>query len=269
MAVPEYTHLDRYIRGGLGTDHEPGLEIPGLSILEDKYIFAKKVESSMSVNANSCLGEPPHTEVQETIKKVFDFYGTKSFSWIIKSNKEHTYLKNALSSAGIKPEKEFYGMYLPLEVNCFESIAAPDFSIVDAKNKEKISDVVDLTCEIFGQEIGEREDMIKERMSILSNPSNRSGFQIAYVKGNPVGYSRYRISLDRKAMYLTGSGVNREFRGKHIYISLLKHRYELAKKKGCKLLTVFARGDTTKPILEKMGFKTEGKYLFMTRRLQP
>ena len=268
MPNPVYAHIDKYIRGGLGTDYEPGLEIPGLSILEDKYIFAKKIESSTSVNVNSVLGEPPYDGLYEIIKTVFDFYGTKSFSWIIKSNEKYAYLEDKLSSMGMKPEKIFFGMYFPLDGHSFEGISVPEFSIVDARNKEQISDVVDLTCEIFGINVNEKGDMIQERFKILSNPANRSGFTLIYVDRKPVGYSRYRISYDGKVMYLTGSGVLKEFRGKHIYLSLLQHRAEIAVKNGCKLLTVFAREDTSKPILDKLGFSTEGKYLFMTRKKQ-
>ncbi len=264
MSDPVHSNIDKYIRGGLGTDHEPGLEIPGLSILESEYIFAKKTEYSTSVNANSVLGEPPYDELHGVIKKVLDFYGTRPFSWIIKSNEKYAYLEDALSSMGMKREKTFSGMYFALDDHSFESISVPEFSIVNANNVEQIGDLVDLTCEIFSINANEREDMIRERMSILLNPSNRSGFHLAYMNGKPVGYSRYRISHDGKAMYLTGSGVLKEFRGKHVYLSLLKHRYEVAVKKGCELLTVFAREDTSKPILEKLRFKTEGVYLFMT-----
>lgn len=52
-------------------------------------------------------------------------------------------------------------------------------------------------------------------------------------------------------MYLTGSGILKEFRGKHIYQSLSIQMYEIAKNKGCEFLTVFAREDSSKPIIEK------------------
>lgn len=265
MAGSIYSHIDKYIRGGLGTDYEPGLEIPGVSIFQDDYLFAKKVESSSSVNANSVIGEPPMEMLNESIKAINEFYGTKPFSWIIKSSKKYAYIEKTLNSAGMKQEKTFYGMYLPLDNTTLEKIDASDLRIELAKNEKQIGEVVDLSCEIFSINISERENMIQERMSILLNPFNRSGFHLAYIDGKAVGYSRYRFSGDGVAMYLTGSGILKEFRGKHIYMAFLKERHRIAKNSGCKLLTVFAREDTSKPILEKLNFKTEGKYLFMTR----
>lgn len=261
-------HIDKYIRGGLGADYEPGVEIPGLSIFENKHIFARKNEFSTSVNSNSVVGELPIEGLIENIRAVFDFYGSKTFSWIIKSSERYAYLENALTSIGMKVEKTFFGMYLPLTCNSLEKVCVPKITIVHAKSLEQIGEVVDLSCKIFGINANEREDMIKERMSILLNPLNRSGFHLAYSEGIPVGYSRYRLSHDGKAMYLTGSGILKEYRGKRIYLSLLKERFDIAMKNGCKFLTVFAREDTSKPILEKLGFKSEGKYLFMTTRKQ-
>lgn len=267
MSDQIYPHIDKYIRGW-GTDYEPGLKIPGLSILEVDNIYAKKIEYSASVNSNSVLGEPPYEKFDQTIRAVLDFYGSKSFSWIIKSNEKYSYLEKALRKIGMYPEKTFFGMYFPLEDHGFDNMSVSKFSVKDAKSKEQIGDVVDLTCEIFGIDVNEREDMIQERLAILDNPANRSGFTVTYIGNKPAGYSRYRISSDGTAMYLSGSGVLEEFRGKHVYLSLLKHRSEIAIKNGCKLLTVFAREDTSKPILEKLGFRIEGKYLFMVSKKQ-
>ncbi len=262
-----YTNVDKYIRG-IGTDYEPGLKLSGVSVLEDKYMFAKKIETSDSVNANSVAGEPPYDELDKTMNIIINFYGSKNFSWIIKSSEKYEYLKEALSNIGMVAEKTFFGMYFSLDDYRLETISGSKFLVTEAKNEHQISDVVDLTCKIFNITMSERNDMIQERMASLDNPENRSGFALAYVDGKPVGYSRHRFSHDGIAMYLTGSGVLKEFRGKHIYYSLLKYRSEIAVKNGCKILTVLAREDTSKPILEKLGFRTEGKYLFMTRSKQ-
>lgn len=267
MPDPVSFHIDKYIRG-LETDYEPGLEIPGLSMLTDKFITAKKIESSESVNANSVVGEPPYDRLNETIRTVVDFYGSKPFSWIIESSEKYSYLEKALSNIGMIREKTFLGMYLHLEDLSFEKMSERRHPVTDARNREQIGDLVDLTCEIFGTDAKEREDMIQERLAILRNPANRTGFALVYVEGKPAGYSRFRISFDGKAMYLTGSGVLEEFRGNHIYLSLLNHRLEIAVKSGCKLLTVLANERTSKPILEKLGFRTHGKYLFMTSKKQ-
>lgn len=263
MPDPVYPGIKGYIRG-ITTDYEPGTEIPGISFFKDEHIFARKVDFSTNVNANSVVGEPPYDDISGSIKTVKDFYGTRPFSWFIKADKEYAYLEESLRSIGMEPDKTFFGMYFPLTYSSLEELAVPDVHIADARNREQIGDLVDLSCEIFGINAGERNEMINERMTIIRNPSNRSGFHVAYMNGRPAGYARHRISHDGRAMYLTGSGIKKDFRGLHLYLSLLKHRHEIAKKKGCEFLTVLARDDTSRPILEKLGFRVEGKYFFMS-----
>lgn len=265
MPVHHRLPVDMYIRG-LETDYEKGLKVPGLSILENEYITARRVEHSDSVNTNSVFGEPPSDKLDETIRSVLDFYGSKAFSWIIKSNAEYAYLENALRHIGMSHSKTFSGMFLQLQASDLKDMSVQEVDVTDATSEVQINDLVTLTCEIFNIDANERENMVRERMAILDSPLNRSGFNIVYIDGRPVGYSRYRISSDGMAMYLTGSGVLKEFRRKHIYHSLLNHRLGTAVKKGCKLITVLASEETSKPILERLGFKTNGKYLFMTRK---
>lgn len=260
-------NINEYIRG-IGTDYEQGIRIPGVFTFNNGQISAKKLENSNSVNSNSVTGEPPYNKLDNTVKAVTDFYGSKDFSWIIKSGEEFVYLEEKLKSIGMRAEKTFFGMYYLLDNPGFNSDQSPEFSVIVARDREQIGDVVDLTCEIFGINVSERDTMIQERLTVLNNPENRSGFAVVYAEGKPIAYSRHRFSHDGKAMYLTGSGVIKEFRKRHVYLSLLQHRYELALKYGCRLLTVLASRDTSMPILDSLGFSTESKYLFMTRKVQ-
>lgn len=263
VAFPEPHEVEEYF-SGMETDFEPGLDIPGLSLIRSGNVLGKKLEGSVSVYANSVAGEPPESQLMETIEKLQDFYGDTPFSWVVKYNGEHGYLLNALRNLGMETLTTLYGMYYVLSEGEPGKVDNSHCTVREISTREEIEELVDISCEIFNiDRVGNRDAMIREREAILANPQNRSGFSLAYLDGKPIGYSRYRISSDGRAMYLTGSGVLKSFRGRHAYLSLLENRMARAREKGCLLLVVQASEGTSKPILEKFGFETAGKYLFM------
>jgi len=75
---------------------------------------------------------------------------------------------------------------------------------------------------------------------------------LARLNGQAVGYGR--VQLRAGVAYLGGSGVLPEFRGRHIYSTLVRLRLEEARARGYHLAVINAE-PLSRPIAARCGFK--------------
>ncbi|MCI4323327.1 MAG: GNAT family N-acetyltransferase [Thermoplasmata archaeon] len=77
---------------------------------------------------------------------------------------------------------------------------------------------------------------------------------VAYRGPVPVASGRVDLPLSRRFASLWGGSTVPAERGKGIYQTLVAARAEIARARGFETLTVDARDDTSRPILERLGF---------------
>lgn len=78
---------------------------------------------------------------------------------------------------------------------------------------------------------------------------------VAAIDGDVVGYAD--ASFGQTAVYLGGGGTHPDHRGRGVYRSLVRARWDAAVARGTPALTVGA-GDMSRPILERLGFSIVG-----------
>lgn len=78
---------------------------------------------------------------------------------------------------------------------------------------------------------------------------------VATINGEVVGFAE--AAFGRNAVYLRGSGTHPDYRGRGIYRSMVRARWEAAAARGTPALTVGA-GAQSRPILERLGFSIVG-----------
>lgn len=87
---------------------------------------------------------------------------------------------------------------------------------------------------------------------------------LSYLRGKPVGQAR-AFFLDR-AVLLLGGATLPEVRGQGVYVSLVHARWRDAVARGTPALVVQA-GPLSRPILERLGFRTLGEIRLLVDRL--
>jgi GNAT superfamily N-acetyltransferase len=81
---------------------------------------------------------------------------------------------------------------------------------------------------------------------------------VAYVDGRPVSSGRLEYFPGTPFAGLYGGGTRPEARGRGVYRAVVAARAAEARRAGCRYLAVDAR-DTSRPILERLGFEAVGK----------
>ena len=111
-----------------------------------------------------------------------------------------------------------------------------------------IEDYVVVANAVFG---GDESWRIGPFSSRLGDPT--LAVYVAYADGNPVCSGRLEMPMGKSFASIWGGGTLQDFRGKGIYRALVDIRAREAIRRGFRYLTVDAR-DTSRPILEKLGF---------------
>jgi ketosteroid isomerase-like protein/predicted N-acetyltransferase YhbS len=109
-----------------------------------------------------------------------------------------------------------------------------------------------MVCFHWPQEkVEERRPGWVDRMRDLKIRERETNY-LARLKGQPVGYGR--VQLRAGVAYLGGAATLPEFRGRHIYSTLVRLRLEVARSKGYQLAVINAE-PLSRPIAARCGFK--------------
>ncbi len=112
-----------------------------------------------------------------------------------------------------------------------------------------LADYVEVERIVFGRSHDEPAGRATE---IPSSPL--AALYVAYVDGRPAGAGRVVVEEDRPFAGIFGGGTIHEFRGRGVYLELVRARADFARRAGVRYLLVEAIDTTSRPILARVGF---------------
>jgi GNAT superfamily N-acetyltransferase len=119
-------------------------------------------------------------------------------------------------------------------------------------------EAIDALCDIDRECFHSTQEQIDERRTVWVARMRHPKFReieinyLARVKGKPVAFAR--LMLAGGMAYLGGAGTLPEFRGQHVYSTLMRRRLEDARARGYQLAVINA-GQLSRPIATRCGFK--------------
>jgi GNAT superfamily N-acetyltransferase len=198
------------------------------------------------------------TEAEEVIADETGYFGElgRGFEWKVYSHDQPPELLTRLRERGFKIGEEEALMVLDLQELPPRLLApAPEGVTVRAVTDDHgISHFLSLESTIWGQSTTTQEFL----QSSLNDQLQRNLAFVAYVEQNPIGSGRVSAYPQSCFAGLWGGSVLSEFRGRGVYRALLSARIQHAKKfNSVRFLRVDAL-PTSRPILERYGFKRLG-----------
>lgn len=245
-------------------DHEPEHTPTNIEFINNEKVTMIKFAGSNSIYANKVVRqrfEHPDLDVQEVIQ----YFGEVPFSWWVGPNSKPVDLVERLTHYNFGIIDEYIGLAYSLKVWEKGSIRG-NYKIVEVENDEQLWEQVRVSSAIWGYDEASLQSIFNQRKSYLQSPFRKGGFIVVLDGERGIGYSNYRYSSDGKVLYLNGSAVLPEYRGKGVYSDLVSMRLAEAKSRGCELVTCQARKGTSEPILRKLGFVEYGTYYHLAKK---
>lgn len=235
-------------------DYEPAWRPPGLVYVERPDLtmwatdartpYANKVVRTLFAEASA----------EQSIDEVLAFFKAQDrpFSWDIGPSTRPPDLADRLRRRGFVETGRYDGLAKPLD-EVLPS-PAPEVVVERVETAGQVRELVEISGHVFGYASDAIEELMAERLAYLSLPERRGGYLLARVQGRAAGNAAWRDSADGTAVYLTGGATMPQYRRWGVYSALLTRRLLDARERGAQLATVWAREETSSPILRRRGF---------------
>ncbi len=149
-----------------------------------------------------------------------------------------------------------------LDVGSYEPREAPPGVIVrPVRTRQDVEGAYEAARRAFDNDTTpERtEDELKEHLRRCTMPGARVVRVVAWERGRPVGSGGFTIYPKLKFGFLWAGCVVPEARGRGIYSAVLTARVREAKRRGLRQVGLYARLDTSAPIVANQGFERHGR----------
>lgn len=175
------------------------------------------------------------------------------FSWSIGPNTDAPGLAAVLSARGLR--KEMDALILTAKIPIRGRAPLHDLTLVEEHDLRTATDALRIDPDLTGED---RRVQAAEKLAYLRCPTRRGGGVIAYRRGLPVGYARWRYASSGDTIYLHNASTLRPHRRTGVYTALLGWRLERAVRDGKTTAVVVAQRSTSAPILMRKGFREVG-----------
>jgi GNAT superfamily N-acetyltransferase len=191
------------------------------------------------------------TDVDREIATQLDFFRTlgRPLEWKLYSHDRPCDLADRLRRAGFEAEPTEHFMLRDLEAGAIEDVGCDGIALIQVRDRAGLEDYVTAGSAAFGRDESWAVEAYRDR---LADPT--VVLLVAYDGTRPVATGRLELPAKRSFASLWGGGTVPSHRGRGIYRALVAARAWEALWRGYRYLTVDARGDTSRPILARLGF---------------
>jgi GNAT superfamily N-acetyltransferase len=224
-------------------------------ILTDRYcLLFGPVPSSTQV----CRVRLEPDEIAETIAEVraeIAARGHRAATWSVGFSARPTDAVDRLVAYGLEPEDHVTVLVLTAEPPApvgVEALRVRDFAEFEL--------AVSITHDVFETPPDRRREWEASADERFAAERSGAGLRqyIAYLDGSPAGAASAVVEDGLPAALLVGGAVRPHARGRGVYRALTRARWDDSAAAGTPALAVHAR-DTSRPILERLGFERVGE----------
>lgn len=127
---------------------------------------------------------------------------------------------------------------------------------------EALRDCVEVTDRAFGRAVTRVDAELEAELRGCAPRDGRTHRYVVYANGAPVASGGFNWFPDLRLAFLWAGGTVPEARGRGAYTALVAARVEAAKRLGAEWVGLYAKDDTSAPIVAAQGFERVGEMRF-------
>jgi GNAT superfamily N-acetyltransferase len=199
---------------------------------------------------------PEEADLDALVDEVLDRHRGSSSKWMVNALSDSPELREALREAGYEPghthhayatRPDTYDRDLPDEVEVREVSSVDDLRVL-----------YDIWEEVFGSKPDLGDARLADEVAECTGADRRVARFLAYRNGEPAGSGGINFFDDLGFGLIWGGGVRETHRGHGVYTTLLQARADLAADRGLDRMGLYAREETSAPIVDAHGFERFG-----------
>lgn len=199
------------------------------------------------------------------VRQVSSAHEGRPSRWQLSPGNRSDALERELRAAGYAPGDEHYGY--TIDVDRFEPAAPAGIEARPVLDIEGLYDAVDVAERAFTSKLGFSDEDLEGFLRDCTRPGARVHRTVAYDAdtGAPLSSGGLTAYPDLKFGLLWAGGTVPEARGRGAYAAVLAGRVAHARSLGLTRVGLYAKVDTSAPIVERNGFTRGGPMVFWNR----
>lgn len=177
--------------------------------------------------------------------------------WLVPDTFDTRPLEAALGDAGWSPVGHYEAR--AIRPASYARRAEGPYAIHRVQTLERLRHWVDVTNRAFGREVTFTDAELAEDLAACADPSGRVHRFVLYREGEPVCSGGFNWYPDLRFVFLWAGGTVPEARGAGAYTALVARRIHRAGELGAEWVGVYAKDDTSAPIVARQGFERVGR----------
>ncbi len=183
--------------------------------------------------------------------------------WLVRHEPEYTALEHAISRAGYQPAWEHRACTVHPRTHRGRSVSG--ITARPVSDRETLLDAFRVGDSAFGQNSPTNESEIRKYVNECTGGRVRRYVGYDDASGEPVSTGGMTLFEELSFGYLWGGGTIREARGRGAYSCVVNARIAAARAAGIKCVGLYARVNSSLPIVEKQGFTVHGGMTYWDR----
>ncbi len=213
---------------------------------------------------NQVVPHAPIPQTKQFIERIAELHPGVS-RWVCTEVCDHG-LFSLLQRYGYKAEEEHGGFVV--DVNSLGDTET-DFSIWTVKNMTAMKRMYELRIDIFGGIFPSNEEQLAFELAHCTGEKPKVDRFVAEINGVLAGTGSITYFENLNFAFIWAGGVKEDFRGRGLYKALLSARAQSCRDRGIQYMGLYARDNTSAPIVASQGFEKVGTMVSYERTSAP
>ena len=202
---------------------------------------------------------PPEGGAEQLLHEVLKIVDGAPARFVFFPHRHQREVKEAILRAGFQEENRYEARVIGVESMRPES--PPYIEVRRATTLEEMRTIYGIRRQIFGSATPEPEENLRRYLAEANAepPRVRQFYAIDQRSGETISQAGMSIFTDLNFSFLFAGGTLATARGRGAYTALVNARVAYAKSIGLKHVGLFAKEDSSSPILARQGFTSHGE----------
>jgi len=204
-------------------------------------------------------------ELEAVIEEVTHFHRAQGSRWMLPDHRRHSNSERLLAQAGYQRGAQHHTMVIQTQEH--QRRPSAGIRVKQVKGIEDLSAAVAVSDFAFGKERQRSPDELAEMLKSCSGEGARARRFFAYDvdHGEPLSSGGMSLYPELNFALLWAGGTRPSARGRGAYSAILAARIQEAARMGIGAVGLYARRDTSAPIVARQGFQKVGGMVYWDR----
>lgn len=253
-------NVDEIIEAAMGDYFWAPDDVTVVDRPELSYTHAERpdVYFNSVVRARPALADP-----EELVAEVVAAHRGKRSRWSLNPMSDTPAMRAALTRAGYTAEQSHHAYVIAPEG--YHRTPPDDVDVRRVVTADELRTLYQVRTAVFGADAVLAEDDVARELADCTGPDARIARFVAYRDNEPAGTGGLTFFGDLDFAFIWAGGVRQKHRGNGVYTALLRARLDAARQRDIARVGLYARDDTSGPIVAAHGFHRHGRMVYWDR----